>query len=152
MNALETQFFLLPRFLRKAVWFVIRRNPYWFKDVAGTAAVTSLGMYASGSAAGIPITPMTLTLTIGTIEKKPALEDIGQLVEREVVHLVLSVDHDVVDGAPLMRFTERFKQLLRDGTALQEAGPILRAAKKPVRRDRRLWVCRIRGAQRPLVT
>ncbi len=122
MNALETQFFLLPRFLRKAVWFVIRRNPYWFKDVAGTAAVTSLGMYASGSAAGIPITPMTLTLTIGTIEKKPALQD-GQLVEREVVHLVLSVDHDVVDGAPLMRFTERFKQLLRDGTALQEAGP-----------------------------
>ena len=122
MNALETQFFLLPRFLRKAVWFVIRRNPYWFKDVAGTAAVTSLGMYASGTAAGIPITPMTLTLTIGTIEKKPALQD-GQLVEREVVHLVLSVDHDVVDGAPLMRFTERFKQLLRDGTVLQEASP-----------------------------
>jgi len=122
MNALETQFFLLPRFLRKAVWFVIRRNPYWFKDVAGTAAVTSLGMYGSGTAAGIPITPMTLTLTIGTIEKKPALQD-GQLVEREVVHLVLSVDHDVVDGAPLMRFTERFKQLLRDGTVVQEASP-----------------------------
>jgi pyruvate/2-oxoglutarate dehydrogenase complex dihydrolipoamide acyltransferase (E2) component len=118
MNALETQFFLLSRFLRKAVWFVIRRNPYWFKDVAGTVAVTSLGMYASGAAAGIPITPMTLTLTIGTIEKKPALHD-GQLVERDVVHLVLSVDHDIVDGAPLMRFTERFKQLLRDGTALQ---------------------------------
>jgi pyruvate/2-oxoglutarate dehydrogenase complex dihydrolipoamide acyltransferase (E2) component len=60
---------------------------------------------------------MTLTLTIGTIEKKPALQD-GQLVERDVVHLVLSVDHDVVNGAPLMRFTERFKQLLRDGTVL----------------------------------
>jgi 2-oxoacid dehydrogenases acyltransferase (catalytic domain) len=117
MNALETQFFLLPRFLRKAVWFVIRRNPYWFKDVAGTAAVTALGMYGSGTAAGIPITPMTLTLTIGTIEKKPALQD-GQLVERDVVHLVLSVDHDIVDGAPLMRFIERFKQLLRDGTVL----------------------------------
>jgi len=120
MNALEMQFFMLPRFLRKAVWLVIRRNPYWFKDVAGTAAVTALGMYGSGTAAGIPITPMTLTLTIGTIEKKPALRD-GQLVEREVVHLVLSVDHDVVDGAPLMRFTERFKQLLRDGTVLLPA-------------------------------
>ena len=72
MNALEMQFFLLPRFLRKAVWFVIRRNPYWFKDVAGTAAVTSMGMYTAGAAVGIPITPMTLTLTIGTIEKKPS--------------------------------------------------------------------------------
>jgi pyruvate/2-oxoglutarate dehydrogenase complex dihydrolipoamide acyltransferase (E2) component len=117
MNALEMQFFLLPRFLRKAVWFVIRRNPYWFKDVAGTAAVTSMGMYTAGAAVGIPITPMTLTLTIGTIEKKPALHD-GQLVERDVVHLVLSVDHDIVDGAPLMRFAERLRQLLRDGTAL----------------------------------
>jgi hypothetical protein len=117
MNALEVQFFLLPRFLRKAVWFVIRRNPYWFKDVAGTAAVTSMGMYTAGAAVGIPITPMTLTLTIGTIEKKPAFHD-GQMVERDVVHLTLSVDHDIVDGAPLMRFAERFKQLLRDGTVL----------------------------------
>jgi len=120
MNALEMQFFLLPRFLRKAVWFVIRRNPYWFKDVAGTAAVTSMGMYTAGAAVGIPITPMTLTLTIGTIEKKPALHA-GQLVDRDVLHLVLSVDHDIVDGAPLMRFAERLKQLLRDGTALPPA-------------------------------
>jgi hypothetical protein len=35
MSALEMQFFLLPRFLRKALWFFIRRNPYWFKDLAG---------------------------------------------------------------------------------------------------------------------
>jgi hypothetical protein len=117
MNALETQFFLLPRFLRKAVWFLIRRNPYWFKDVAGTAAVTSMGMHTSGAAVGIPITPMTLTLTIGTIEQKPALHD-GRVVERDVVHLVLSVDHDIIDGAPLMRFAERLRLLLRDGTAL----------------------------------
>jgi len=41
-----------------------------------------------------------------------------ELVERDVVHLCLSVDHDIVDGAPLMRFAERFKQLLREGTVL----------------------------------
>ena len=111
---------LSPCRMDQAVWLAIRRNPYWFKDVAGTAAVTSLGMYGSGTAAGIPITPMTLTLTIGTIERQPALDD-GQLVERDVVHLVLSVDHDVVDGAPLMRFIERFKRLLRDGTVLLPA-------------------------------
>jgi len=117
MSALELQFFLLPAFLRKVVWFLIRRNPYWFKDVAGTAAVTSMGMYTSGAAIGVPITPMTLTLTIGTIEKKLALQD-GQAVERDVIHLSLSVDHDVIDGAPLMRFVERFKQILLNRTAL----------------------------------
>jgi len=72
MSALEMQFFLLPGVLRRALWFFIRRNPYWFKDLAGTAGVTSMGMYGSGAAAGIPITPMTLTLTIGTMEKKVA--------------------------------------------------------------------------------
>jgi 2-oxoacid dehydrogenases acyltransferase (catalytic domain) len=117
MSALEMQFFRLPAFLRKALWFFIRRNPYWFKDLAGTAGVTSMGMFTSGAAVAVPITPMTLTLTIGTIEKKMALQH-GQAVERDVVHLNLSVDHDVVDGAPLMRFAERFKQILRDRTAL----------------------------------
>ena len=117
MSALEMQFFMLPAFLRKAVWFLLRRNPYWFKDVAGTVAVTSMGMYTSGAAVGVPITPMTLTLSIGTIEKKLALQD-GQAVERDVVHLNLSVDHDIIDGAPLMRFAERFKQILLDRTAL----------------------------------
>src|SRR5260370_32281610 len=85
MSALELQFFLLPAFLRKALWFFIRRNPYWFKDLAGTAGVTSMGMYTSGAAVGVPITPMTLTLSIGTIEKKLVLHD-GQAVERDVVH------------------------------------------------------------------
>jgi hypothetical protein len=121
MSALEMQFFLLPGFLRKALWFFVRRNPYWFKDLAGTAGVTSMGMYTSGAALGVPITPMSLTLTIGTMEKKPVLQD-GQVVERDIVHLTLSVDHDVIDGAPLMRFAERFKQILRDRTALVSSG------------------------------
>jgi pyruvate/2-oxoglutarate dehydrogenase complex dihydrolipoamide acyltransferase (E2) component len=117
MSALEMQFFRLPAFLRRVLWFFIRRNPYWFKDLAGTAGVTSMGMYGSGATTGVPITPMTLTLTIGTMEKKLTLEN-GHPVERDIVHLSLSVDHDVIDGAPLMRFAERLRQLLRDGAAL----------------------------------
>jgi hypothetical protein len=117
MNALEMQFFLLPSFLRAALWFVVRRNPYWFKDVAGTAAVTSMGMFTSGASVVVPITPMTLSLCIGSIEKKLALVD-GQIVERDVIHLNISVDHDIIDGAPLVRFAERLKKILLDGRAL----------------------------------
>jgi hypothetical protein len=122
MSALEMQFFLLPAFVRKALWFFVRRNPYWFKDLAGTVGVTSIGMFTSGAAVVVPITPMTLTLTIGAIEKKLALRD-GRPVERDVVHLNLSVDHDIIDGAPLMRFAERFKQILTDRTALMSSAP-----------------------------
>jgi 2-oxoacid dehydrogenases acyltransferase (catalytic domain) len=117
MNALEMQFFLLPSFLRRVLWFFVRRNPYWFKDVAGTALVSSMGMFTSGASVGVPITPMTLSLCIGSIEKKLALLD-GQVIEREVLHLNISIDHDIIDGAPLVRFAERFKKILLDGRAL----------------------------------
>jgi pyruvate/2-oxoglutarate dehydrogenase complex dihydrolipoamide acyltransferase (E2) component len=105
------------------MWFFVRRNPYWFKDLAGTAGVTSMGMFASGAAVGVPITPMTLTLTIGAIEKKLALRA-GQAVEHDVVHLNLSADHGIIDGAPLMRFAERFKQILADRTALMSSAQV----------------------------
>ena len=110
MNALKMQFFLLPSSLRRVLWFFVRRNPYWFKDVAGTAMVSSMGMFTSGASVGVPITPMTLSLCIGSIEKKLALLD-GQVVEREALHLNISIDHDIIDGAPLVRFTERFKKI-----------------------------------------
>jgi pyruvate/2-oxoglutarate dehydrogenase complex dihydrolipoamide acyltransferase (E2) component len=117
MNALEMQFFLLPSFLRRALWFFVRRNPYWFKDLVGTAGVTSMGMFTSGVAVGVGITPMTVTLCIGSIEKKLALVD-GQAIEREVIHLNISVDHEIIDGAPLARFAERLNKILLDGRAL----------------------------------
>jgi hypothetical protein len=125
MNALEMRFFLLPTIVRKAMWFLVRRNPYWFKDVAGTAAVTSMGMFTSGATVGVPITPMTVTLCIGSIEKKLALSN-GQVVEREVIHLNISIDHDIIDGAPLVRFAERLKKILLEGRAL---GPCTEAVK-----------------------
>jgi pyruvate/2-oxoglutarate dehydrogenase complex dihydrolipoamide acyltransferase (E2) component len=105
---------MLPAALRKPLWFYVRRNPYWFKDMAGTVAVTSMGMYTSGSAVVIPITPMTLTLSIGSIDKRLVLRE-GQVSERDVINLNVNVDHAVVDGAPLMRFVHRFKELLLKG-------------------------------------
>ena len=111
MSALDLLFFHLPALLRKPVWLYVRGNPYRFKNHVGTVGVTSMGMHTSGSAVVVPITPMTLTLSIGSIEKKLFLED-GQVVKRDVVHLNLSADHDLIDGAPLMRFVDRFKKEL----------------------------------------
>ena len=109
MSALELLFFHFPGFLRKPLWFVVRRNPYRFKNIVGTVGITSMGMHTSGDAVVVPITPMTLTLSIGSIETKLALEG-GQVVERDVIRLNLSADHDLIDGAPLMRFVDQFKK------------------------------------------
>jgi hypothetical protein len=117
LSAVEMVFFLLPTILRKFFWFFIRRNPYWFKNLAGTVGIASIGMYTSGGAIGIPITPMTLTLCIGSIEKKLVMQN-DQVVEREFIHLNVSVDHDVIDGAPHMRFVHQFKKILLEGNVM----------------------------------
>lgn len=114
MSNLEQRFFALPAFLRRPVWFFIRRNPYLFKQLAGTVGVTSLGMHATGAAVILPITPMTLTLSIGTIGTKVVLEN-GNSVERAIIRLNLGADHALIDGAPLMRFAERFRKQLEIG-------------------------------------
>src|SRR5260370_28039874 len=117
MIALAMEFFLFPSFRRRVVWFFVRRNPYWFKDVAGTALVSSMGMFTSGASVGVPITPMTLSLCIGSIEKKPAPLD-GQVVEREALHLNIRIDHDIVHGSPLGRFAQRVQKILLRQRAL----------------------------------
>ena len=113
MSALEKYFFLMPRFLRRLIWFFIRRDPYKFKQLAGTVGVTSMGMFASGAAVVQPITPMTLTLSIGAIERKAIMMD-GMPIDRAFIHLNLGADHDIIDGAPLMRFAEALGGKLRE--------------------------------------
>lgn len=114
LSALEASFFSLPRILRKMVWRFARSDAHLFRELAGTVGVTSMGMYATGRAVVVPITPMTLTLSIGTICSQPAFAD-GVLVERELLQLNLSADHDVIDGAPLMRFAAALKENLENG-------------------------------------
>lgn len=139
MPALEKYFFGLPLPLRKIIWLFIRRDPYLFKQLAGTVGVTSMGMHAGSPMVLLPITPMTLTLSIGSIGKKLVLAG-NQPVEREMIQLNLGADHDVIDGAPLVRFAERFRKLLEEGAALEarprlgRSGPYPPAAVAPAAR------------------
>ena len=114
LSALEAQFFSLPRILRKIVWYFARRDAHLFRELAGTVGVTSMGMHTVGRAVVVPITPMTLTLSIGAINAQPALTD-GVVAEREFIQLNLSADHDIIDGAPLMRFAATLKKNLECG-------------------------------------
>nr|WP_321465858.1 2-oxo acid dehydrogenase subunit E2 [uncultured Desulfobulbus sp.] len=118
LSRLEHFFFTLPRLLRRLVWWYLRRDPYAFKQLAGTVGITSMGMHVQGSAVVLPITPMSLTLSIGSLEQGWQVVD-GKPVERHLLQLNLGADHDVIDGAPLMRFAERFR------VALEQGGPLV---------------------------
>jgi pyruvate/2-oxoglutarate dehydrogenase complex dihydrolipoamide acyltransferase (E2) component len=114
LSALEAQFFALPRFLRNFVWAYARRDAHLFRELAGTVGLTSMGMNATGRAVVIPISPMTLTLSIGSISAQLALVE-GHVIERESLQMNLSADHDIIDGAPLMRFADLLKDNIERG-------------------------------------
>jgi hypothetical protein len=113
------KFSSLPRFIRMPVYWLRARNPRLEKQFAGTVFLTAVGMFGAGGGWGIPLAPSTLNVTLGGIAKKPGVVD-GRIEIREYLSLTVSFDHDIVDGAPAARFTERFKDLIEKGYGLVE--------------------------------
>ncbi|HME56096.1 MAG TPA: 2-oxo acid dehydrogenase subunit E2 [Candidatus Lokiarchaeia archaeon] len=99
-----------PDLFRRMFWKITRKDPKVKKFFSGTIGVTSVGMFGSGMAYLLPITPMTSTLAIGTLTTRPVIVN-GSIVPREILCVTLCCDHDIVDGAPMMRFTNRLKDL-----------------------------------------
>jgi chloramphenicol O-acetyltransferase len=110
---------LLRPFFSAFTW-IGRRYPRLWKDVAGTVGISAVGMFGDGAGWGIPAaTPTPLMLTVGGIGAKLVTID-GQIATREYLSLTISVDHDIVDGAPAARFADRLKELIESGYGLDD--------------------------------
>jgi pyruvate/2-oxoglutarate dehydrogenase complex dihydrolipoamide acyltransferase (E2) component len=108
----------LPAFVRDFFYWVVLKNPHWFKSFGGTVMVTSVGMFGTGGGWGFGFLPYhTLGLTVGGIAQKPGIVD-GRIEAREFLDLTISLDHDIVDGAPAARFAQQFKELVESGYGL----------------------------------
>ncbi len=110
-------YLLLPSFIRGFLWWMLGRSPHLWKKYAGTVGITAVGMFGKSIGWGIPISCNTLTLTLGGVAEKPGVVD-GRIELREYLCLTISVDHDIIDGAPAARFTARLKDLIEDGFGL----------------------------------
>ncbi len=95
--------------------------PRLVKRSVGTAGITAVGMFGDGAGWGIPIpTPTPIMLTVGGIGAQQVMVD-GQIAIREYLSLTISLDHNIVDGAPAARFTRRLKELIENGFGLADA-------------------------------
>lgn len=97
---------------------------YWLgrtrrgRAMAGTVAVSSIGMFAGGGGFGIGYpTVMPLSVLVGGLTQQPRVVD-GSVVAREVLDLTISVDHTLVDGAPAARFVADLRRSLEAGDVL----------------------------------
>ena len=107
----------LPQPVRRLFWRVLLRRPDLFKLLGGTVAVSSIGMFGPAGGWGIPVTPATLSITVGGFVTKPRYVD-GSLQPRELLDLTISVDHAIIDGAPAARFARRLSELIGDCVGL----------------------------------
>lgn len=108
-------------------WWVRDRCPQVQKNLYGTVAITSVGMFGKDGGWGIPVAEQTLMITLGGIAEKPGVVD-GIIAIREYLSLTLSVNHAIVDGAPAARFAMRLKELIESGYSLCESegeGPVI---------------------------
>lgn len=113
------RFVLLPGFIRRAFLGALFKSPRRLKELNGTVSLTAVGMFGSGGGWGIPVTNQTLQVTLGGIAERPGF--VGDRIEkREYLCVTISFDHDIVDGAPAARFTQRFKELVESGYGLEE--------------------------------
>jgi pyruvate/2-oxoglutarate dehydrogenase complex dihydrolipoamide acyltransferase (E2) component len=112
---------LLPGFLRRLIWTTFLGDPHRRKRAIGTVAVTAVGMFGRGAAWGIPLTLYPLCLTVGGVARKPGVVRDGagrrdeRIEVREYLSLTLSMDHDLIDGAPAARFAAHLKELIERG-------------------------------------
>lgn len=111
---LMSLFLRLPGIARRVVYLTILKNPQWSKQVAGTVAVTSIGMFGKGGGWGLGLANHTLSLIIGGIAEKPGIVN-GQIEIRDFLDLTVSFNHNIVDGAPAARFIQRFKEQIENG-------------------------------------
>lgn len=115
----ERLFFSLPAFVRVLLLWAVGKFPRLRKKYQGTVAITAVGMFGKGMRWLVPMTRYTLCVTLGGIWETPGVVE-GRLETREHLGVTVSVDHDIVDGAPLAKFISRLKELVESGYGLAE--------------------------------
>jgi len=107
-----------PGFIQRFFMFFIRRNGIFRKKYTGTVGVTAIGMKGRFPGWVIPLggTPAVLVVLTGIIKKPVVVKN--EIKIRDMLHVTISVDHDIVDGGPLARFVETLIDLMQNSYGL----------------------------------
>lgn len=101
----------LPGIIRRFIWFKMRHDPWFKKNMAGTVNVSAVGMFGTKGGWALAPTLWPVNITVGGIVKRPGV--VGDKIEiREYLCITLSVDHDVIDGGVAARFAGRLVNLI----------------------------------------
>jgi pyruvate/2-oxoglutarate dehydrogenase complex dihydrolipoamide acyltransferase (E2) component len=110
----EKLYFKMPGFLRRTVWRYMLGNPEFAFKKMGNVVITSVGMMGRVNGWFIQKSVHPLSFGVGSVLKKPVV--IGDEIKiREILNMTILVDHDVIDGAPMVRFLNDLTKYIESG-------------------------------------
>ena len=92
-------------------------NPARVKNMMGTVMVTTVGMLGHTRGWLVPFSMHPLCLAFGSLNKQPRVYK-GEIQIREILHLTVLIDHDVVDGMPAAKFVDDLVRKMEAGWEL----------------------------------
>lgn len=120
-STMGMKFFVkLPGWLRLILMRVLVLNhPQRVKDMMGTVMITTAGMVGHTRGWIMPFSMHPLCLAFGTLNEQAAVYK-GEIQKREILHLTVLIDHDVIDGVPAARFVDDLVKKLQAGAGLSQ--------------------------------
>ena len=106
-----------PSFVQRILLAIVGRNAFMRKKYMGTTGVTSIGMPGFDGWLIIVGGHYTTQIGIGGITKKVVKRG-ESMEERDFLRFLISVDHDIIDGAPLARFSSKLVGMLENAALL----------------------------------
>ena len=107
-------YYHLPGFLRRLFWRLLLKNPKAAFRTMGNVAVTSIGMIGKINGWFIHKSVHPISFGVGSILKKTVIID-NEIKIREILNMTILVDHDVIDGAPMVRFLDDLTNYFETG-------------------------------------
>jgi pyruvate/2-oxoglutarate dehydrogenase complex dihydrolipoamide acyltransferase (E2) component len=112
-------FVALPQWLRLILMrLLVLGDPQRTKNLMGTVMITTVGMVGHTRGWIVPFSMHPLCLALGSLNEQPAIFR-GEIQKREILHLTVLIDHDVIDGVPAARFVDDLVKKLQSGFGLQ---------------------------------
>jgi pyruvate/2-oxoglutarate dehydrogenase complex dihydrolipoamide acyltransferase (E2) component len=111
----ERLYVRLPGIVRRMFWNYLTGHPRIAYRKMGNVMVTSLSMMGKINGWFIHKTVHPISFGIGSVIRKPVVVD-NEIKVRDILNLTILMDHDVIDGAPMVRFVKELTRRMEAGT------------------------------------
>ena len=104
----------MPGKLRRLFWKILLKSPKAAYRTMGNVSVTSIGMIGRINGWFVHKSVHPVSFGVGSVLKKPVVIN-NEIKIREILNMTILVDHDVIDGAPMVRLLDDLTNYIETG-------------------------------------